>query len=177
MFITIFTLLNRVWLWCMIKYCSSAWKKCCFFASFFRNISKTAENIFKKKKKKNERNHGVLVYKKAPISEHCKNYILRDINYFLLKWIKRERIFKFRFKKTILKIILDIKIKKKKKKKWLVKNFGRIWNLKIHYARVFRIISRLWEIVITNTPEIYMYKYLYYIVGISENLASGNLKI
>ena len=29
-----------------------------------------------------EQNQGILVYKKAIIGEHRKNYILRDINYF-----------------------------------------------------------------------------------------------
>ena len=48
-----------------------------FFASFFRNISKTAETILIKKI---ERNHGISVYKKALISEHRKNYIFRDNN-------------------------------------------------------------------------------------------------
>ena len=43
-----------------------------FFASFFRNISKTAKTFFDKK---NEQNHGVFVYKKALVSEYRKNYI------------------------------------------------------------------------------------------------------
>ena len=43
-----------------------------FFASFFRNISKTAVTILIKKIK---RNHGFLVYKKALMNEHRKNYI------------------------------------------------------------------------------------------------------
>ena len=30
-----------------------------------------------------EQNHGILVHKKALISEDRKNYILRDINYFV----------------------------------------------------------------------------------------------
>ena len=51
-----------------------------FFASFFRNISKTAETILIKKI---GRNHGISVYKKALISEHRKNYIFRDNNCFV----------------------------------------------------------------------------------------------
>ena len=51
-----------------------------FFASFFRNISKTAETIFIKKI---ELNHGISVYKIALTSEHQKNYIFRDINDFV----------------------------------------------------------------------------------------------
>ena len=51
-----------------------------FFASFFQNISKTAETILIKKI---GRNHGNSVHKKALISEHKKNYIFRDINYFV----------------------------------------------------------------------------------------------
>ena len=50
------------------------------FASFFRNISKTAQSILIKKI---GRNHGISVYKKAPINEHRKNYILRDNNCFV----------------------------------------------------------------------------------------------
>ena len=38
-----------------------------------------AEAIFIKK---NRQNHGILVYKKVLISEHRKNYIFRDNNYF-----------------------------------------------------------------------------------------------
>ena len=45
-----------------VKYCDRAWKKW-IFASFFRNILKTAENILIKKI---GRNHGILVYKKSP---------------------------------------------------------------------------------------------------------------
>ena len=58
-------------------------KKLLFFASFFRNISKTAETIFLKNKF--ERNYGVLLYKKAIITEHRKNEILLliDINDFV----------------------------------------------------------------------------------------------
>ena len=54
----------------------------CFFCFFFFEIfiSKTADTIYIKKI---ERNHGVLVYKKALISEYRKNYIFRDINYFV----------------------------------------------------------------------------------------------
>ena len=33
--------------------------------------------------KKIKRSHGVLLYKKALLREHKKNYILRDINYFV----------------------------------------------------------------------------------------------
>ena len=51
-----------------------------FFASFFRNISKTAEIILIEKI---GRNHGISFYKKALISEHRKNHIFRDINYFV----------------------------------------------------------------------------------------------
>ena len=51
-----------------------------FFASFFRNISKTAQNILIKKI---GQNHGIMVYKKPRISEHRKTYIFRDINYFV----------------------------------------------------------------------------------------------
>ena len=53
----------------MVKYCNRTWKKC-FFTSFFRNISKTAETILNKKI---GRNHGGSVYIKAIISEHRKN--------------------------------------------------------------------------------------------------------
>ena len=55
-------------------------KKVFFFPSFFRNISKTAETILIKKI---GRNHGISVYKKALISEHRKNYIIRDNNCFV----------------------------------------------------------------------------------------------
>ena len=51
-----------------------------FFASFFQNISKTAETILIKKI---GQNHGISVYKKALISEHRKNYIFRDNNCFV----------------------------------------------------------------------------------------------
>ena len=51
-----------------------------FFASFFRNTSKTAETILIKKI---GRIHGFSVYKKALISEHEKNYIFRDNNCFV----------------------------------------------------------------------------------------------
>ena len=51
-----------------------------YFASFFRNISKTSETILIKKI---GRNHGISVYKKALISEHRKNYIFRDNNCFV----------------------------------------------------------------------------------------------
>ena len=55
-------------------------KKWIFFASFFRNISKTAEIILLKKI---GINHGVLLYKKALMNEHRKDYILRNINDFV----------------------------------------------------------------------------------------------
>ena len=51
-----------------------------FFASFFQNISKTAETILTEKI---GRNHDILVYKKALINEHRKNYIFRDNNCFV----------------------------------------------------------------------------------------------
>ena len=51
-----------------------------FFASFFVNIPKTAETILIQKI---GRNHGISIYKKAPISEHRKNYIFRDNNCFV----------------------------------------------------------------------------------------------
>ena len=51
-----------------------------FFPYFFRNISKTTETILIKKI---GRNHGISVYKKALISEHRKNYIFRDNNYYV----------------------------------------------------------------------------------------------
>ena len=54
------------------------------FASFFRNILKTAETILIKKI---EQNHDVVVYKKALMGEDRKNYIFRDINCFLF-WLK-----------------------------------------------------------------------------------------
>ena len=43
-------------------------------------ISKTTDTMLIKKI---GRNHGISVYKKAPISENRKNYIFRDINYFV----------------------------------------------------------------------------------------------
>ena len=55
-------------------------EKSLFFASFFRNISKTAETILIKKI---GRNHSISVYKKALISENRKNYIFRDNNCFV----------------------------------------------------------------------------------------------
>ena len=55
------------------RYCNRG--KSGFFASFFRNISKTTETIMNKKI---GRNDGVLVYKKAVITEHQKKlYFLR----------------------------------------------------------------------------------------------------
>ena len=53
-----------------------------FFASFFRNISKTTETTLYFDKK-SDRNHGISVYKKVLISEHRKNYIFRDNNCFI----------------------------------------------------------------------------------------------
>ena len=47
-----------------------------FFVLFFRNILQTDEKILIKK-------NGVLAYKKARLSEHRKNYVLRDIDYFV----------------------------------------------------------------------------------------------
>ena len=64
----------------MVKYCNRVIEKKCFFASFFRNISKTAETILIKKI---GRNHGISVYKKALLSEYRKNYIFRDNNCFV----------------------------------------------------------------------------------------------
>ena len=61
----------------MVKYCNRAWKKW-FFASFFRNISKTAETILIKKIGRNHIYIGISLYKKALISELRKNYIFRD---------------------------------------------------------------------------------------------------
>ena len=51
-----------------------------FFASFFQNISKTAQTILIKKI---ERNHGISVNKNALTSKQGKNYIFHDINYFV----------------------------------------------------------------------------------------------
>ena len=61
----------------MVKYCSIVivYEKSGFFALFFRNISKTAETILIKKI---GRNQGVLVYVKAQISEHRKDFNSRD---------------------------------------------------------------------------------------------------
>ena len=61
-------------------------KKEVFFASFFRNISKTAETILIKKF---GRNHGISIYKKALISEHRKNYIFLDNNCFVKMSVSR----------------------------------------------------------------------------------------
>ena len=63
----------------MVKYYNGTLKKCCFFTSFFSKYLKSGWDYFDKKKKIG-RNHGLLVYKKALISEHRKNYIFRDIN-------------------------------------------------------------------------------------------------
>ena len=73
--ILIFTLPYRVWSSIVIVH-----EKSVFLASFFRNISKTAETILIKKI---GRNHGISVSKKALISEHRKNYIFRDNNRFV----------------------------------------------------------------------------------------------
>ena len=51
-----------------------------FFASFFRNISKTAETILVKKNWAKPWHFGP---QKSLISEHQKNYIFRDNNYFV----------------------------------------------------------------------------------------------
>ena len=59
----------------MVKYVIVLEKSGFFFASLFQNISKTAETILLKKIKQN---HGVLIYKKALMCEHRKNYIFRD---------------------------------------------------------------------------------------------------
>ena len=64
------------------KYCNRAR----FFASFFRNISKTAETILIKQI---GRNHSTSVYKKALVSEHRKNYIFRDNNCFVKMSVSR----------------------------------------------------------------------------------------
>ena len=69
-----FTLPYRLWSSIVIVH------EKCFFPSFFRNISKTAETMLIKKI---GRNHGVSVYKKALISEHRKKYIFRDNNCFV----------------------------------------------------------------------------------------------
>ena len=69
------TLPYRVWLSIVIVH-----EKSGFFASFFRNISKTGGTILIKKI---GRNYGNSVYKKALISEHIKNYIFRDNNCFV----------------------------------------------------------------------------------------------
>ena len=55
-----------------------------FFIHFSKYL-KNGGNYFDKKKKKKKKyiNHGVLVYKKALMSEHLKNYIFRDINCFV----------------------------------------------------------------------------------------------
>ena len=70
-----FTLPYRVWSSIVIVH-----EKSVFLASFFRNISKTAETILIKKI---GRNHGISNYKKVLISEHRKNYIFRDSNCFV----------------------------------------------------------------------------------------------
>ena len=71
----VFTLPYRVWSSIVIVH-----EKSDFFASFFRNISKTAETILIEKI---GRNNGIAVYKKALISEHRKNFIFRDNNCFV----------------------------------------------------------------------------------------------
>ena len=55
-------------------------KSVVFIASFFQNISKTAETILIKKI---GRNQGISVYKKVLVSEHRKNYIFEDNNCFV----------------------------------------------------------------------------------------------
>ena len=50
------------------------------FFFFFEISQKQLKNILIKKI---VRNHGILVYKKAFMSEHRKNYIFRDINCFV----------------------------------------------------------------------------------------------
>ena len=62
----------------MVKYCNRALKRW-FIILVIRNIPKTAETILikKKKKKKIERNHGILVYKIALKSEHQKLYFMK----------------------------------------------------------------------------------------------------
>ena len=62
----------------MVKYCNC-------IASFFRNISKTAETILIKKI---EQSHGISVYKKALISQHQKNYIFRDNKCFVKMYMR-----------------------------------------------------------------------------------------
>ena len=71
----LFTLSYRVWSSIVIVH-----EKSGFFASFFRNISKTVQTIMIKKI---QRNHGIWVYKKGLISEHRKNDIFRDNNCFV----------------------------------------------------------------------------------------------
>ena len=68
----LFTLPYRVWY---------MQKKCCLFCLVFSKYLKNDWNYFEKKKI--ERNHDVLVYKKALMSEQRKNYVLRDINDFV----------------------------------------------------------------------------------------------
>ena len=60
----LFTLPYMVWSSIVIVH-----EKGVFSSSFYRNISKRAETILTKKV---GRNHGILVYKKALISEHRK---------------------------------------------------------------------------------------------------------
>ena len=65
----------------MVKYgIIIVYRKSGYFASFFQNISKMAETIFIKKV---GRNHDISAYKKSLISDHGKNYILRDSNCFV----------------------------------------------------------------------------------------------
>ena len=76
-----------------------------FFASFFRNISKTAKtNLIKKI----GQNHGISVYKKALISKHRKNYIFRDNNCFVKMSVSLLGPFVCRFVKSLLKLIKNI---------------------------------------------------------------------
>ena len=76
---TFFTLPYMVWSSIVIVH-----EKSGFFASFFRNISKTAETILIKKI---GRNHSISVYKKALICEHRKNNIFRDIKCFVKMFV------------------------------------------------------------------------------------------
>ena len=74
-FFSFFILPYKVWSSIVIVHGKSD-----FIASFFRNISKTAETILIKKIRWND---GISVYKKSLISEHRKNYIFRDNNCFV----------------------------------------------------------------------------------------------
>ena len=54
-----------------------------FMLFFFKISQKQLKLLYFDKKKKIGRNHSISVYKKFLISEHQKNYIFRDINYFV----------------------------------------------------------------------------------------------